>query len=88
MSSGVKSYRNGNNFSSSNRIAELEVKIDDLNNQIVDTKKTLNELIHDPTQPSDRNERVTELTNKIINLRIQINDARAELYNILYFSLK
>ncbi len=77
-----------NNAGQSNRIAELEIKIDDLKNQIVDAKKILNELIHDPSQPADRNERATELTNKIINLRIQINDARAELYNILYFSLK
>lgn len=67
------------------KISSLEKMISEMQATISDDKKALNELIRlaPEKRPSDFDEKVTELTASIADLRNQINDARVELYRLL-----
>lgn len=76
------------NAESSKRVVELESKIGMMQNEIVQIKKSLNEMTHNPQRPSDFNEKVTEFTGKISELRDQINESRGELQKLLLVNIK
>jgi len=72
------------NADSSNKAADLESKISDLQNQLISEKDTLKNLVHDPKRPANFNEQVTSQVEKISKLRNEIISAKAELSKILY----
>lgn len=69
----------------SEKIANLEKMISDLQGVIASDKSELNSLVRlaPEKRPVDFDQKVTELTAKIADLRNQINDTRTELYRIL-----
>lgn len=68
----------------SDKISQLEAKIQELEQTITNDKRALNELTRKAQKPSDYDKQVDELTQKIIKSRNEINDAKTELYRILY----
>jgi len=72
------------NADSSNKAADLESKISNLQNQLISEKDILKNLIHDPKRPENFNEQLTSQIEKISKLRNDIISAKAELSKILY----
>jgi len=72
------------NADSSNKAADLESKINDLQNQLISEKDLLKNLVHDPKRPDNFNEQLTMQVEKISKLRNDIISAKAELSKILY----
>lgn len=68
----------------SNKVSELETKIDELQKTISSEKRALNELVHMKPRPNDFNQKSIEISDKIINLRTQINDLKTQLHSILF----
>lgn len=67
----------------SNLASDLEKQIADLSAAIDIEKTNLRQLTHNPQRPADFNEQVLNLSNKIIDLRSKLNEAKAELYLLL-----
>ena len=65
-------------------IQSLQDKVDDLQTQLDSAKKSLAELVKQQPQPDNAREKVGELTDKIIDLRNQLNHARAELQKVQF----
>lgn len=65
-------------------IAGLEAQVVDLQSQLDAQKQILAQLVRESPPPADFKERVSELTDKIIELRNELNSARAELQKILF----
>lgn len=65
------------------KIDNMERKILDLQNTLAITKKNLNEIIHKSDRPEDFNQKISEATSKISQLREEITLLRAQLNNIL-----
>ena len=66
------------------KISQLEAKILELEQTITSDKRTLTELTKKAQKPDDFDKQVTELTKKIVDDRNSINEAKTELYRILY----
>ena len=61
-------------------IEDLQAKVSNLQAELETTKKTLAELVKQSPTPEGYKGKVAELTDKIIELRNQLNTARAELH--------
>lgn len=70
----------------SEKIASMEKMISDMQVIIAMDKKELNDLVRlaPEKRPANFEEKVTELSANIADLRSKINDTRTELYRILY----
>ncbi|HSB50593.1 MAG TPA: hypothetical protein VLC72_04620, partial [Nitrosopumilaceae archaeon] len=66
------------------KISQLETKIQELEQAITNDKRALNELTRKAQKPTDYDKQVDDLTQKIVKARNDINEAKAELYRILY----
>ena len=74
------------NDASSNRAANLEMLIGSLQNELVKEKQRLKSLIHDPNRADNFDELLDAQATKIIELRNQITNAKAEFNKILYLT--
>jgi len=63
--------------------SELEKKISDLAESLQAEKQALKDLTHFAPRPADFNEQAAKITQKIIDLRNEINLAKAQLFNLL-----
>ena len=77
---------NSENTTSSNRTAELEVLIGSLQNELVKEKQSLKSLVHDSNRADNFTEQLDAQVTKIVELRNQITNAKAELNKILYMT--
>ncbi len=66
------------------KISQLEAKILELEQMITADKRALSELTKKAQKPDDFDKQVTELTKKIVDARNGINEAKTELYRILF----
>lgn len=80
------SLKPAGNADSSNKAADLELKINSLNQELAAEKEAMKLLIHNPNKPSDFNEKLTSHVEKISSLREQTISAKAELSKILYLT--
>ncbi len=71
------------NADSSNKITQLEKKIDDLTKQLVSEKESMKTLVHDPNRAEDFNEQLTMKVESISKLRSDIISAKGELSRLL-----
>lgn len=62
----------------------LELKVSDLQAKLDVEKKALADLVKQTPAPSDFKQKVSELTDKITDLRNELNNARAELQRMLF----
>lgn len=69
-------------------IKELEAKIDSLKENLAMDKKRLNDLTKQTPQPDDFREQITDVTEKIINQRNELNQAKQELVNLKYMIIE
>ncbi len=60
-------------------IEDLQAKVSNLQAELETAKKSLSDLVKQSPQPEGYKKKVAELTDKIIELRNQLNNARAEL---------
>ncbi len=67
-----------------NKIKNLELKVESLKEQIAMNKQTLADLVKQKPVPEDINKKVSDLTDKIVNLRDDLNQSREELTNFKY----
>ena len=80
------SLKPAGNADSSDKVADLELKINTLTKELTAEKEAMKSLIHNPNKPSDFNEVLTSHVEKISSLREQIISAKAELSKILYLT--
>ena len=66
------------------KITELEKKIDSLRGEQSKYQTELNDLVVQSEKPDDYEMRVSELSNKIIQLRNEIKDVKSQLYGNIY----
>jgi hypothetical protein len=66
------------------KIVQLEKKIDSLLEEQSKNQSQLNKLVVQSEKPADYEKQVTELSNKIIQLRNEIRDAKFQLYGSQY----
>ena len=66
------------------KITELEKKIDSLKEEQVEYQTELNKLVAQSEKPADFEKQVTDLSNKIIQLRDEIKSAKFQLYGSQY----
>ena len=66
------------------KITDLEKKIDSLINEQVKHQMELNKLVVLSDKPADYTQKVSELSEKIIQLRNEIRDAKSQLYASIY----
>jgi len=76
------------NSDSSTKADDLEIKINDLQNQLTSEKALLKTLIHDPKRPANFNEQLSLHVDKITKLRNDVISAKAELNKILYLTYR
>ena len=74
------------NEASSNKAANLEMLIGSMQNELVQEKQKLKSLIHNPDRPENFDELLESHVTKIIELRNQITNAKAEFSKILYLT--
>ncbi|WP_225866851.1 hypothetical protein [Nitrosopumilus zosterae] len=74
------------NASSSNKVTELEMLIGSLTGQMVKEKQVLKDLVHDSNRASNFTELFDAQVSKIVELRNQITNAKAEFSKILYLT--
>ena len=74
------------NEASSNKASNLETLIGSLQNELVKEKQRLKSLIHDSKRPENFGELLDAQVTKIIELRNQITNAKAEFNKILYLT--
>ncbi|QUC65715.1 hypothetical protein NsoK4_06730 [Nitrosopumilus sp. K4] len=72
------------NEKSSNKAANLEMMIGSLQNELVQEKQRLKALIHNSDRPDNFKELLDAQVSKIVELRKQITNAKAEFNKILY----
>lgn len=68
----------------SDKVAEIDTKIADLQKMVQSEKQSLNALTHLAPRPADFNEQAIALSEKIIDLRNQVNDLKTQLHSILF----
>ncbi len=73
---------------SSTKAANLEMLIGSMQSELVQEKQRLKSLIHNPDRPENFDELLNSHVTKIIELRNQIANAKAEFSKILYLTYK
>ena len=82
------SIKPAGNADASTKADDLEVKINDLQKQLISEKELLKALIHDSKRPTNFNEQLSMHVDKITELRNDVISAKAELSKILYLTYK
>ena len=72
----------------SSSASEIEKKIGELTKSLQTRKQALKDLTHFAPRPANFDEQVIEITQKIIDLRNEINSIKIMLFNLLYHSSK
>ena len=73
----------GDTSSRSATVLDLEKKISELETDIKSQKESIRNLTHMAPRPTDFNEQVDPMVNKIVELRAEIHELKAKLYLLL-----
>ena len=65
-------------------VKDLENKITDVKEKMKIEKVNLNKITKETPQPADFNKKVSEITDKIVKLRMELKDVREKYYRVLY----
>ena len=72
----------------SKSISELESKVASLKESIAAAKKTLSDLVKQSPAPEDLQQQATDLTDKIVQQRNELNQAKQELTSLKYMIIE